>query len=460
MKSTLKEEAIVLDLIGVGVGPFNLSMASLIEPIKSIQSIFFESKSRFDWHAGLLMEDCTLQVPFMADLVTMVDPTSPFSYLNYLHQKGRLYQFYFYENFQIPRLDYNLYCRWVSEQLSNVQFNYHVISIAQKNDLFYVTVKDSLTGEFVHYIAHNIVLGVGSIPSWPEVANECRNVLGCVHSAEYLYEKSNLIDKKSITVIGSGQSAAEIFLDLLNEQDKRNYELNWLTRSEGFFPMEHSKLGLEHFSPEYIDYFHNLPEDQRDKIRSRQNLWYKGISVATIADIYDRIYKRSITGGESSIVLQSLSELNRIQHIDNKFKLTFQHIDQRDYFQFESECVILATGYKYPIPQCIEALKPLIQFDSSGRIIINRDYTIELNNSLKGKLFVQHAEMHSHGIGAPDLGLGAYRSAVIINSIAGEEYYTVRKKNVYQNFGVPENWLVKNGEALTIKNSGRQSLIS
>ncbi len=30
-----------------------------------------------------------------------------------------------------------------------------------------------------------------------------------------------------------------------------DYRLDWLTRSEGFFPMEYSKLGLQHFTPEY-----------------------------------------------------------------------------------------------------------------------------------------------------------------------------------------------------------------
>ena len=35
----------------------------------------------------------------MSDLVTLADPTSPYSFLNYLKEKGRLYSFYIRENF-------------------------------------------------------------------------------------------------------------------------------------------------------------------------------------------------------------------------------------------------------------------------------------------------------------------------------------------------------------------------
>ena len=39
------------------------------------------------------------------------------------------------------------------------------------------------------------------------------------------------------------------------------YRLNWVTRSPRFFPLEYTKLTLEMTSPEYVDYFHALPED-------------------------------------------------------------------------------------------------------------------------------------------------------------------------------------------------------
>ncbi|MFP3339481.1 SidA/IucD/PvdA family monooxygenase, partial [Micrococcus sp. SIMBA_131] len=91
----------------------------------------------------------------------------------------------------------------------------------------------------------------------------------------------------------SGQSSAEIFRELLKDRKEHGYSINWITRSQGFFPMEETRLSLEHFSPEYIDYFYDLPQAQKDDIFSGQQLLYKGISPHTITDIYNLLYEQS-----------------------------------------------------------------------------------------------------------------------------------------------------------------------
>jgi lysine N6-hydroxylase len=58
----------------------------------------------------------------------------------------------------------------------------------------------------------------------------------------------------------------------------------------------------------------------------------------------------------------------------------------------------------------------------------NRD-----NNS--GKVFVQNQEIHTHGVGTPDLGLGAYRAGQIINQLIGKAVYDTDALEVFQKFG-------------------------
>lgn len=70
----------IYDLIGIGIGPFNLGLAALIKGKTNINAKFLEQKPEFQWHPGMLIEGSTLQVPFLADLVSMVDPTSPYSF--------------------------------------------------------------------------------------------------------------------------------------------------------------------------------------------------------------------------------------------------------------------------------------------------------------------------------------------------------------------------------------------
>ncbi len=68
--------------------------------------------------------------------------------------------------------------------------------------------------------------------------------------------------------------------------------------------MEYSKLGLEHFSPEYTAYFHALPEATRDALRAGQELLYKGIDAGTSERIYDLLYRRSVDGDRAGRALR------------------------------------------------------------------------------------------------------------------------------------------------------------
>jgi len=425
------------DMIGIGVGPFNLGLAALLQPVVEINALFIEQKPQFQWHPGLLMKGTTIQVPFLADLVTMAAPSSRFSFLSYLQAQSRLYQFYFWEQFHIPRLEYNHYCQWVAEQLSSCRFGQRVetISWQESSHNFEVKTRDVGSGIISTYHCQDLVLGVGSVPRVPACFQDVlsKNVF---HSAEFLHRRDRCRQSKSITVIGSGQSAAEVFYELLQDQETYGYRLEWHTRSPGFFPMEYSKLGLEHFSPDYIHYFHKLSSERRDQGLVQQNLLYKGISFGTIADIYDLLYERSIAGNCPNVRLLSLVEVKEVETTGNCYQLGYRHLQQDERFTHETDCIILATGYQHAIPDCIAGLHSLIQWDSQGRYVVNLDYRLELTQKISNKIFVQNNELHTHGVGAPDLGLGAYRNSVIINTITGRTVYPINSRNIFQNFGV------------------------
>ena len=114
------------DFIAVGIGPFNLGLACLTEPVKELKGLFLDQNDSFDWHTGMMLESAHLQTPFMADLVTLADPTSPYSFLNYLKLQGKLYSFYIREDFFMMRKEFNQYCQWACSQLSSLQFSTRV----------------------------------------------------------------------------------------------------------------------------------------------------------------------------------------------------------------------------------------------------------------------------------------------------------------------------------------------
>lgn len=425
----------ILDVIGVGIGPFNLGLAALLERTEC-RSLFFDKKSRFEWHPGMLLEGTTLQVPFMADLVTMVDPTNRFSFLNYLHEQKRLYHFYFFERFHIPRTEYNHYCQWVAEQLPHLQFHCEVENIEQTEEGTYrVTVLSGDREEPKTYETKHVVIGVGTKPYVPE---KFQSSLGdhFFHSSQYMSKRERIQEKKSVTVIGSGQSAAEIFYDLLSKQPDHDYQLSWFTRSKGFYPMEYSKLGLEHFSPDYTRYFYHLPKEKKKTVLNNQALLYKGISFDTIADIYDLLYERTVGNKEPKVHLQALTELLSIEEWNNHYLLSLYQHEQQKEKQIESDIVILATGYHPYTPHCLKGVNHLIERDELGQLVILKDYKVKVNVESKNHVFIQNGELHTHGVGAPDLGLGAFRNATIINEIMGKEVYKLYENSVFQQFGM------------------------
>src|ERR1700683_1834552 len=52
---TTKLYYMTYDLLGIGLGPFNLGLAALCYDIPQLSTAFIEQKDSFDWHPGLLL---------------------------------------------------------------------------------------------------------------------------------------------------------------------------------------------------------------------------------------------------------------------------------------------------------------------------------------------------------------------------------------------------------------------
>jgi lysine N6-hydroxylase len=433
------------DFIAIGVGPMNLGLACLTAPISELNGLFLDKKDAFNWHSGMLLEDTTLQIPFMGDLVTLADPTSPYSFLNYLKAQGKIYSFYIRENFLVLRQEYNQYCQWAIKKLPNVYFKTEVTQVHYdaNTQLYNVHALSTSSGTTKCYTTKKLVLGTGTQPYVPAC---CKHLKGAaIHSSMYLSEKSRLQGKKVLTVVGSGQSAAEVFYDLLQDIDTCGYALHWMTRSPRFFPLEYAKLTLEMTSPEYVDYFYDLPSEKRESLIKNQKHLYKGINQDLIANIYDLIYTKQVSN-RVAINLRTNSELivtNYDKALDT-FYLQFHQCEQDKYFQHDTEALILATGYAYQTPQFIEGIKDRIQWDAKGKYAVHRNYSIDHDGN---SIFVQNAELHTHGFVTPDLGMACYRNSHIIATLTGKAYYALEKRIAFQQFEVTEE------EEVTLPNS-------
>lgn len=465
-----------LDLVGVGIGPFNLSLAALGDGVPGLRCAFYEQRPAFRWHPGLLIEGATLQVPFLADLVTLADPASPWSFLRFLRERERLFPFYFAERFHIERAEYDAYCRWVSEGVPGLHFGHQVDAVRwnAEQELFEVDFTQlDAHGEaeaLGRSYARNVVLGVGTAPYVPQALRPLAEApsVPVYHSSEYLEHREELLAAGHVTVIGSGQSGAEVFLDLLRRRPVGRERLRWLTRSGAFAPMEYSKLGLEHFTPDYTRYFHGLSERVRDGLLPRQWQLHKAVDAETLAAVHDELYRRTQAlndgGGDGdgggwpdAVLTPGVRVRTAGRGGRSGLELHVEHTEQEERGVLTTDAVVLATGYtERATDGMLAALHPYLRRDGSDRPLVDEEYRLVLDRAVTGAVFVQNAERHTHGVGAPDLGLAAYRSAVILNAMTGRESYPLPRRTAFTRFGLREE---RSGAAGAAGPAGRSATV-
>ncbi|GES34324.1 SidA/IucD/PvdA family monooxygenase [Streptomyces angustmyceticus] len=437
-----------LDLAGIGIGPFNLSLAALAHPLTTLRTAFYDQRPAFHWHPGLLIDGATLQVPFLADLVTLADPASPWTFLNYLKTRERLFPFYFAERFHLHRAEYDAYCRWVSENLPGLHFGHQIDAVRwnPERELFEVDFTqldaDGEAEALGRTYARNLVLGIGTTPHIPVPLRPlaASPAVPVIHSADYLAHRDTLLAADHVTVIGAGQSGAEIFLDQLRARPAGREGLHWLARTPAFAPMEYSKLGLEHFTPDYTRYFHALPERVRDDLVPGQWQLHKAIDHATLGAIHDELYRRTLDGGWPDATLTPGVFVRTAGRVGTtKVELHLDHTQQGTRSRLTTDAVVLATGYRERrLDTLLAAIDPYLRRDSSARPRIDADHRLVLDPAVTGSVYVQNAETHTHGVGTPDLGLAAWRSATILNSLTGNTPYPLPSRTAFTSFGLPQ----------------------
>jgi lysine N6-hydroxylase len=299
--------------------------------------------------------------------------------------------------------------------------------------------------------ARNLVLGVGSAPYVPEPLRSLTASTGAgapvLHSSDYLDHRERLLAAGHVTVVGSGQSGAEVFLDLLRHRPAGRERLHWLTRSAAFAPMEYSKLGLEHFTPDYSRYFHGLAEPVRDGLVARQWQLHKAVDHDTLAAIHDELYHRTLDGGWPDAVITPGVAVRTAGRVGaTRLELHLEQVEQDVRTRLATDAVVLATGYRErPLDGVLASLDPWLRRDTAGRVRVDEQYGLVMDPSVTGTVYVQNAERHSHGVGAPDLGLAAHRSAVIINSLTGEERYRLPRRTAFTTFGLRREGALADG---------------
>lgn len=406
-----------LDFIGIGIGPFNLSIAALGREIAGFSSLFFEQKPRFSWHPGVMVPECQMQTSFLKDLVSAVAPTSPFSFLNYLVQRKKFYRFLTTEQRTVSREEFADYLHWVANGLDSLAFSQPVESVDfdDRLRLFVATTAKGM------YRARHLCIGIGKKPRLPACVAELSD--NCFHASEMTIRTPDLRGKR-VAIVGGGQSGADLFLNVFRGEWGQPQQLNWISRRNNYQALDEAAFANEYFTPEYVNSFFTLNDSAKQHILAEQKMTSDGITSESLLTIYRAMYHRFEVLREPHWVrlLPSRSLTALHCHAQGYQLVTEHHLDGGGE-QFDSDVVIFATGYQPQQPAFLAPLAARLQLTPDQQYQIAPDFTLQWQGPQENCLFAVNAGMHSHGIAEPQLSLAAWRSALILNRVLGRQQF-------------------------------------
>jgi len=415
----------VYDVVGVGFGPSNLALAIALTEhnaaagTETVTSHFLERQGRFGWHRGMLIDNATMQVSFLKDLVTMRNPTSEFSFLAYLHSKGRLVDFINHKNLFPLRIEFHDYFEWAAAKVDDlVSYGSEVLSVSPVFDgeeIAYFDVHARTDGELVKLRARNLVMGTGLRPNLPEEVTPGDRVW---HNSDLLHrlEGVETDDPRRFVVVGAGQSAAEVSA-LLHDRFPKAQVCAIFSRY-GYSPADDSAFANRIFDPEAVDRFYAAPETVKEQLmRYHGATNYSAVDIDLIDELYRRIYREKVQGIER-LKLFNVSRPSKVLDTGSGVRVTVEALETGERTQLDADFVVYATGYlpADPTPLLGELAGACLR-DADGRLNVGRDYRIVTEPPLRGGIYLQGGTEHTHGITSSLLSNTAIRVGEILQSI-------------------------------------------
>jgi lysine N6-hydroxylase len=417
------------DLVGVGAGPANLSFAALIETARlrgrvDLRSTFLERNPAVQWHSGQMFPGTLMQTEFYRDLVTPVDPTSGFSFLNYLKHHQRLDQFFCSEYICPTRREFEDYLNWVASQLSDVVFGSDVtfMDYDPKANGFVVDAESGK--ERIRYTAKHVVLGCGSPPDANVARSQGAHV---VHVADLLdFEFPERL--QSVLVVGSGQSAAECLSYLLDRFAEVDLQICWVTHETAFRALDKGSFSRELFSTSYALAFQRLPASVRQRtLRDESDVVY-GITPELAKALYQRLYALKHHPERNTrrpkVDMRANVEVVSVSEGTGAAVVLARDLESDETRTTEYSCVILCTGIETQSALDSPMIGPELKSRLGARDA-RRGYAVAWDGPADRMIFVQSENRNTHGLGDANFVTAPGRNAAILNAVLGEEIYPI-----------------------------------
>ncbi|MEW1552158.1 lysine N(6)-hydroxylase/L-ornithine N(5)-oxygenase family protein [Streptomyces tsukubensis] len=417
----------IYDLVGIGFGPSNLSLAIALEehgagtPGHPVTSRFFERQPVFGWHGDMLLPSATMQISFLKDLATFRNPMSRFSFVSYLHASNRLVQFVNNQDFFPTRQEFHQYLEWAAAGFADrVGYGTEVTSVRPVAgnggpDLLEIEARrGDGTAEVV--LARNVAVSTGLVPRLPEGVAAGERIW---HSSQFLsrFRAHEPDDLKHVVVVGAGQSAAEITRFLHDALP--HAQVSSVIPSYGYTVADDTPFANQVFDPAAVDEYYFGTERSRDAFwRYHRNTNYSVVDADVIRDLYRRSYDEEVRGSRR-LHFRNLTRVDRVEQMGSSARVVLRSLLDDRAEELSADALVFATGY-----DALDPARLLGDFDrqflrdAAGRHRVERDYRLVSGSGLSCGVYLQGGTEHSHGLSSSLLSNIAVRSGEIADSIA------------------------------------------
>lgn len=417
---------LIHDLIGIGFGPSNVAMALALSEHnarvgrqEAVTAHFFEQQPRFGWHRGMLIDDATMQVSFMKDLVTLRNPTSEYSFLCYLQSKGRLIDFVNHKNLFPLRVEFHDYLEWAAAKVDDmVSYGHQVVSVepvVRDGVIEYLDVTARSGDEVVVHRARNLIVGTGLRAVMPEGVGRTERVW---HNSDLLTKVDGLEggEPTRFIVVGAGQSAAENVAYLHRRFPQA--EVCAVFSRYGYSPADDSSFANRIFDPQAVDEYYSAPEDVKRRLMDYHgNTNYSVVDIDLIDDLYRQSYQEKVLGTERLRFL-NVSRLTGVEETADGVRATVKSLVTGEEDVLDADVVVCATGYMQADGLgLLGEVAELCHRDEQGRVRVERDYRVTTDLALSCGIYLQGGTEHTHGITSSLLSNTAVRVGEILDSI-------------------------------------------
>lgn len=405
------------DLLLIGAGPSNIALAVALEELGSPsdvgKALMLEAGSAIGWHPGMMFTEAQSQVSFLKDLATLRDPTSAFTFLNFLHKTGRLDDFVNLQTFFPYRREISAYLRWCASRLQKVEVRYGaaVVAIQPVLDGTGNVQRWQITcGNGSSYMARRIVYGAGRQAHIPEPFGTLKTPR-VLHASRFLGEIGRLDPAliTSVAVVGGAQSSAEVFQECAQRFPQA--EVNLLMRSVGMKPYGGSRFTNQLYGFDFVDHFYDAPEQARqDMLNMMRDSNYAGVTPSMLETLFRQQYLQRLDKSDR-VRIHTQCQFTQARLIGERVVLDWTEGHARQACSGGFDVVVLGTGYRNQMPQLLQqAVEPM----AIQNLVVDRNYRAALPSVNAVSLHILGVNESTHGISDTLLSVSGTRAKRVL----------------------------------------------